>query len=30
MMNGEPPPGFSLERTASFSLLSPDLPQEDL
>ena len=29
MANAEPS-GFSLERTASFSLMSPDLPQEDL
>jgi len=30
MTSAEPVPAFSLERTASFSLLSPDLPQEDL
>jgi hypothetical protein len=30
MTSAEPVPGFSLERTTSFSLLSPDMPQEDL
>jgi hypothetical protein len=29
MTNAEPP-GFSLERTGSFSLVTPDLLREDL